>query len=664
MKKIEMEIKNRINSLDVIAFDIFDTILTRTVNPESIKKIWAKEINRQYKLTKRNSELYHLRFELEAKMCKENQAAGYDLEFNLEKMFSQIANHFELENEDEFVESCIAQEITIESRCQVIDEDWLQAIKKIKYDYASVKIVCISDMYLTKKMLVNILENHGVFGLLDDIFVSSEYLLTKRSGKLYSHLINELKWNPERVLMVGDNKVSDFEKPQSLGMIAYHIDRTEQHQQYATWDKMITDEYLKRKINEILPSNGDESFENIAAALYLYIEKLYNQLKYNRVEDVFFLSREGEFLKVLFDYYQASMGVKKIKSHYLIVSRKSTFLPSLKALDVENFHNLFRQYIHMSVAEFLNSLNFIWSDIENLKYELKINFDERITDFPNSKEFKMLKENEVFQTIYESNRTQQKENFVTYVKSYGTDLTKGLHIVDVGWKGTIQDNIYNILDNEVKIVGYYTGLVASGNATDHNEKMGLLFSLYPEKTSNYIIYSENRALFEMILGASHGSANRYINKNNKIEVELFNKEEEKVLFDKVVQPMQVEIYNRFKDLNELLLNTAYDDEVVEKILNQIHAQLVFFPTEKQLKFFEKMYHYENFGVFEFSTFEAHTSKDFKEKLEQYKLFVKQPVSYLGNSFWPLYKLYQNDLVMLSKLYQSARYIQLKLKKLT
>ncbi len=80
-------------------------------------------------------------------------------------------------------------------------------------------------------------------------------------------------------------------------------------------------------------------------------------------------------------------------------------------------------------------------------------------------------------------------------------------------------------------------VVASGNAMEHNEKMGLLFSLYPEKTSNYIIYSENRALFEMVLGASsHGSANRYINKQGKIEVELFNKEEEKVLFDTVVQP--------------------------------------------------------------------------------------------------------------------------------
>ncbi|MDB8553325.1 HAD-IA family hydrolase [Turicibacter sanguinis] len=664
MKKIEMEIKNRINQLDVVAFDIFDTILTRTVNPESIKKIWAKEINRQYRLTKHNSEFYQLRFELEAKMCKENQQAGFDLEFNLEKLFSRIAVHFNIEDQNEFIETCIAQEIAIESRCQVIDEDWLAAIKKIKKDYPNVKIVCISDMYLSKKMLTQILSNHGVFNLLDDIFVSSETLLTKRSGKLYEHLITELEWIPERILMVGDNKVSDFENPQSLGIIAYHIDRTEQHQQYDKWNKTITDDYLKKEIHKILKSHHDESFENIAASLYLYIEKLYNQLKYNGVEDVFFLSREGEFLKVLFDYYQASIGVKQINSHYLIVSRKSTFLPSLKALDIENFHNLFRQYIHMSVAEFLNSLNFVTSDIEELKNALEINFDKRINDFPNSKEFKLLKENTLFQTIYETNRIQQKDNFITYVKSYGVDLNKGLHIVDVGWKGTIQDNIYNILDNEIRVVGYYTGLVASGNAMEHNEKMGLLFSLYPEKTSNYIIYSENRALFEMVLGASHGSANRYINKQGKIEVELFNKEEEKVLFDTVVQPMQVEICKRFKNLNNLLLNIAYDDEVVEKVLNSIHAQLVFFPTEKQLKFFEKMYHYENFGVFEFSTFETNTTKGFADKLKQYRLFIKQPVSYLGNSFWPLYKLYQNDLAILSKIYQSARYLQLKFRKLT
>ena len=77
-----------------------------------------------------------------------------------------------------------------------------------------------------------------------------------------------------------------------------------------------------------------------------------------------------------------------------------------------------------------------------------------------------------------------------------------------------------------------------------------------------------------------------------------------------------------------------------------------------------MYHYENFGVFEFSTFETNKTKGLTDKLEQYKLFVKQPISYLGNSFWPLYKLYQNDLVILSKVYQNARYVQLKIKKLT
>ncbi|MDB8558563.1 HAD family hydrolase [Turicibacter sanguinis] len=663
MKKIETELKNRIHNLDVVAFDIFDTILTRTVNPESIKKIWAKEINRQYCLTSNNSELYKIRFDLEAQMCQQNQKNGFDLDFNVEKLYFELANQFKIEDVNRFVETCIAQEIAIESRCQVIDQNWLDAIRKIKQEYPNIKIICISDMYLTKNMLTEILKNHGVFNLLDGLYVSSEYLITKRSGKLYSHLLQELGWNPEKVLMVGDNKISDVENSQSLGMMVYHIDREAQHQQYNTWEKTINDTYIQKEIKELFKMNPEESFENIAAALYLYIEKLYNKLKYNQVEDVFFLSREGEFLKVLFDYYQTSIGVEKINSHYLIVSRKSTFLPSLKALEEEDFYNLFRQYIHMSISEFLNSLNFIPSDIELLKNSLDLDFKNKITDFPNSKEFKVLKNNDVFKTIYETNRVLQKENFIQYVKSFNVDLMKGLHIVDVGWKGTIQDNIYNILNQEINVVGYYTGLVASGNATNHNQKMGLLFSLYPEKTSNYMIYSENRALFEMILGASHGSANRYLRNGDEIELELFNKEEEKVLFETIVQPMQVKIYERFTKLNELLLNKAYDDRVVERTLNDVHAQLVFFPTKRQLSFFEKMYHYENFGVFEFSTFNTSMNKNFKAKVKEYQLFMKQPITYLGNSFWPLYKLYQNDLVALSKVYQGARYIQLKINRL-
>ena len=113
----------------------------------------------------------------------------------------------------------------------------------------------------------------------------------------------------------------------------------------------------------------------MALILTLFVKLLHQELTLKSVKEIHFFSREGQLLKTLFDLYQKQMcfkGSLKINSHYLKVSRRSTFLPSLRKLEQEKFDVLFRQYRKITIADFLRSLN-LEDVIEQLSEELAIN---------------------------------------------------------------------------------------------------------------------------------------------------------------------------------------------------------------------------------------------------------------------------------------------------
>nr|EIU2726600.1 hypothetical protein [Pseudomonas aeruginosa] len=112
---------------------------------------------------------------------------------------------------------------------------------------------------------------------------------------------------------------------------------------------------LKHISNGALAKSNYDLFPELATTLLYFIEKLHEALVKQGVEQVYFLSREGQPLKRMFDLYQNKVS-GSIESHYLEVSRRSTLLPSLKSLAEEGFETLFRQYRRISLFEFLSSL--------------------------------------------------------------------------------------------------------------------------------------------------------------------------------------------------------------------------------------------------------------------------------------------------------------------
>ena len=216
-----------------------------------------------------------------------------------------------------------------------------------------------------------------------------------------------------------------------------------------------------------------------------------------------------------------------------------------------------------------------------------------------------------------------------------------------------------ILGKDYNVTGYLYGLI-SRNPDKCKKKQGLIFTNVPDYSKNFILYGENRSIYEILLGASHGSANKYKEENGKVIVTTFEKEEEKQIYENVISHIQKDMFTIYEKLEDLFINGYYDNKKIAKKINKVHFDMLFSPSKEQLKFFNKIYHYENFGVFEFSKFNLKKDFTIKFYLKENAKYILKRKSFFNDAFWPTLKLHNEKLYIPQftyKMYQKLRLIK-------
>ena len=456
--------------------------------------------------------------------------------------------------------------------------------------------------------------------------------------------------------MVGDNVHADGAMARQRGLAAYCLQKTE-----------ISAEGKKNQ--PVVVANGQSEkvfaevfaglkarvgfFPEMGLSLYYFIHHLFEQAIRDRRDTLFFCSKEGEFLRKLFmSYQEIRFGRQVIASRYLIVSRKATYICSCRPLDDEDFGRLFVHYRDLSLLEFLQSLNFSEEKSRALCAELRLEPLARRHNLQAHPDFHALIGSSLFSTSYETHRDSQRRNFFHYLASFGSDFDKdGLALVDVGWKGSIQNNIYLALDGKVRVAGYYIGLLSPTDLHETNEKKGILFFDVPVHSPYIHVFNNNRSLFEMVLGASHGSADGYFSRKEwdtldyprqsgffhdgegeHPYVTVLDLPEERQLFEKRIRPLQQAYFQIVEHLTEAM--TALDRPPGCEWFARHHARMLFQPTREEVEFFAGLYHLENYGLFEFTTFAGNGRIKVRQRLENFRKLWKDPAGILETGVWP------------------------------
>lgn len=531
----------------VILTDCFNTIICRKKSANDVIFSFAENIAKKYNIAAENIYTWFKNGEYEAaRQCL--IFCGHK-EYNLNQILNVIFNkadhyyfHRSVEKTD-FIDFLKNTYIETEMQYQYACEKVVNYLKKKKQK--GHKIYIVSDFYCNKEILKTWLDNLKIGSLFDDIFVSCDFGCTKNSGKLYKAVLKKLGLKSVNVKMMGDNLWADVLSPLKYRIFSKHI-KIKLPKTLAKQTKFETPKIYE----EIFNSHPDfYNYSNFAFPLYVFIKRLAEALSYNDVKNVFFFSREGLFMKRLFDEYVSSNNLK-IVSHYFYVSRNSVLVAGLKNLKEEDFSLLLRETANMiSGKSFLLSLDFSNDEISAIQKEIKTSLKTFSFNFSKSKTFKKLKSSKTFVKIYDRKRLEQKDSLDAYIKSFGVDIKKeGFHIVDVGWKGTSQDCLDKYFDKNIDIFGYYLGCNKPTTNTN-SVKYGLLYSKNMNcakfKRENDI-YHKNIHIYEHLLRAGHNRVAGYKKTDDGVEIEFANNEQnEKVVFDKIIKPMQDQIFEKF-----------------------------------------------------------------------------------------------------------------------
>jgi len=594
-----------VSTCKIIFTDFFDTLVHRTVHPYYTIKLWGKYIIRELGISIAVDELFAIR--IDALIYLSEKYGIPTLEVSYEDLVSEVYNRL-VNSEtlsdislDYFKKIFMQADFVSEVSVQFKNEEIVNAIKTLKNK--GYRVYLITDFFLTKEIIQKFIEHHGMSSAFDDVFVSCDLGKSKATGSIYPHVLEATNASPSETIMIGDNKMSDIVNSKKHKIQSVHTKNLKHHFRNKR-NLLGKDEHSFEQVCGAIErrcSKSKHPFSEYIIHFYFFIERLYKKARRDGVKDLFFLAREGLYLKKLFDFYQELNnfnGQNPIRTHYLKASRQSAQQIALKPLEEEEFLGLGDKYGQLSVDQLLTWFFFPEELKKQLISELGVPPDQTYPNMFTSDLMSELRKNEIFSQHYEKNRIQQKKAFLKYLESFGSDIEQsGISLVDVGWGGTMQECIHKFLKKEVPVTGYYIGLKVIYNIEPDTKRFGLNFSLYPSHGVSYDILKANGQLYEQLLGAPHGSTLGYRLTNDKPETIEFHEENEKYVFENYIKDIQDYMYVEFERLFLGLRSIDYSQDMVQDYMTNMALRTGILTNKKRIRFINSISKgfYQNVG---------------------------------------------------------------------
>lgn len=283
---------------------------------------------------------------------------------------------------------------------------------------------------------------------------------------------------------------------------------------------------------------NDFGYNYFGSLLLGFVKWLNENLKSEKINKVYFLSRDGYVMKRAFDLIKDD----SIKSYYFYASRRATIVPLLWKLEKEEeIFDVITFNKKIKIVSFLKKVGLDNIDCTSILKEFNVDKDD-ILDVDNREcFFPLLKK--LFPMIKDNSKKEWEA-----LKKYSCKMnfTEKVAIVDIGWYGTMQNSLEKLFP-ENKIYGYYFGITPTTKIAKSNYK-GYIFS----KNKNIELYMKMHYfinIFEFLFLAQHGSVKKYINEN---EVEFYdyeydNREEKSIALN--IQNSAINFIEKNKNMN-------------------------------------------------------------------------------------------------------------------
>lgn len=366
------------------SFDVFDTLLSRKVlEPKAIFLFVMTKMKTS--TLEFPDEFYHsyniIRSESERNAREEISERGMKKEIKFDEIFEKMSSVYNLtENQIDWLKKT---EIEAELLNVLPNKDYINICESLIHEGETV--VLISDMYLPKEVIKQLISQVSVTIAGIPLFVSSEVGYQKITSQLYVHVFKEFSpWPFEKWIHYGDNKFADGEQARILGIetIIHAATKFNNFERKVVECNPSYDGYLlagmlahNRAIRNL--SNKEYfSFAHLSSYIVPYIHWVVNDAVKKDVKTLYFISRDGFLLKKVADKIIELRGIQ-LKTKYIYGSRKVWRLSSqIDSLD-EEFFGMFGNFSGIKTYEdLLQSIRMTDEQFQKYFPELKKKYNK------------------------------------------------------------------------------------------------------------------------------------------------------------------------------------------------------------------------------------------------------------------------------------------------
>lgn len=481
---------------DIISFDIFDTLITRSVySPVDVFRLMEKKLG-------------IVGFSGMRVNAERNAIQHHDRDINMDDIYDEIKNISALEKEKiKHMEIDIEIEIMV-SRKAVVDiyHQLLDAGKTV---------YCVSDMYFPKFVIEAIFKKCHI-KLPTKMIISNCVNKRKDSMTMWPYVKDMAKGRS--YIHIGDNFISDFINPGKHNISSAYIANSHFLAEHSTiWNRYRLFQYndigdmiikgllFNRKIfnnpfRYKLPkrySLQDLGYVVYGPILLYFCLWIYHQSKQKKYDGMFFFAREGYYLKPLYDKIaRAIYGAAETTCYYL-TSRLAAATASFRG--------------KADVEEYLREIPFNgrFSKLLKERFSLYVDVaDDSVVRLPQDRKDVMRRISPYMQEILK-NAKRNQSLYQKYTNCLFPDYKKKkIAVIDIGYSGTAQYYMSRALD-KFNFDGLY--LYLSENIKPH--RLGEnTDSCIPLKMGKWISWM----LMETVLTAPNPQFIGFDRKNDKL----------------------------------------------------------------------------------------------------------------------------------------------------
>lgn len=486
---MDSTLKSKIERVDVVSFDVFDTSILRALaRPEDLFALMEPAVHRLLGTPPAGFAA--------ARRAAEQQARDHAWqkervrEVTLGEIYDALAKSVALDPEQ--VQALVEMEITAElDICR--RNPFIHGIYRWCLDRGK-RIAFISDTYLPEKVIEELLHRSG-YERYELLLASSTSKKTKSTGALHAEARERIA-SKRGWLHIGDNLRSDIKMARRHGMSTWyyrrcmdaymdarHVARAWQSAEPPSPATSVAQGLVANRVAQsgrraVAEDKGfweEFGYATVGPLFVGFTEWLIDEARRRRLDALYFLAREGRIMQLVYDKLAGAADTAVRETHYLYGSRRALNIAAIHKLDDDHIAFLSSGISMLTAAQFVERAGIDWrAHPDAFK---AAGFDSPHQDVRTGADYACLRR--LFAELEGpicANAQQERDVLLDYLRASGLTAGRKVGLVDVGWHGTMQRSLTNMLRDAgdcPDIVGLYLGTHAFA------PKLGLIDESYP-----------------------------------------------------------------------------------------------------------------------------------------------------------------------------------------